>query len=408
MERGLFRNVSAQEGNPKWNQSIARVKPIYQKQNDIRSEFARDYTRILHSTAYRRLKHKTQVFFATRNDHICTRIEHVNHVASVSYTIANYLGLNTELTNAIAIGHDLGHAPFGHAGEEILHRITLTEIGDAFWHERNSLRFVDQCETLPDNEGNEHNLNLTYAVRDGIVCHCGEVDENSIFPRDEAFELYAVEKSNHYSPFTWEGCVVKIADKISYLGRDIEDARMLKVLTVSETKELVRIGREFGKIRVNEINNTLLMHHFIVDLCQNSSPKKGISFSANYLDLINTLKKFNYEYIYKHERLTNYKRYAELVIESIYQTLLNCYRGQDTLRALDRYRDVYPVLIQTFKDWLLKHSDVGRNDKKNSRYHNQVLYWLNNRTDYAQAIVDYISGMTDNFAIRIFNEITTF
>ena len=124
--------------------------------------------------------------------------------------------------------------------------------------------------------------------------------------------------------------------------------------------------------------------------------------------LVLFLKLMQYEYIYKHERLTNYKRYAELVIESIYQTLLNCYRGQDTLRALDRYRDVYPVLLQTFKDWLLKHSDVGRNDKKNSRYHNQVLYWLNNRTDYAQAIVDYISGMTDNFAIRIFNEITTF
>jgi len=408
MERGLFRTVSAIEGNSKWGQSICRLQPIYQKTDDIRSEFARDYTRILHSTAYRRLKHKTQVFFATRNDHICTRIEHVNHVASVSYTIANYLGLNTELTNAIAIGHDLGHAPFGHAGEEILQEIMVREIGKTFWHERNSLRFVDQCETLPDSEGNEHNLNLTYAVRDGIVCHCGEVDENSIFPRTEAFDLYAIEKSNHYPPFTWEGCVVKIADKISYLGRDIEDARMLKVLTVSETKELVRIGREFGKIRVNEINNTLLMHHFIVDLCKNSSPEKGIAFSANYLKLIDTLKKFNYEYIYKHERLTNYKRYAELVIDSIYHTLLNCYREKSTLTVLERYRDVYPVLVQTFNDWLFKYSDMGRKDKKSGRYQNAILYRLENRQEYAQAVVDYISGMTDNFAIRIFNEITTF
>jgi len=128
MERGLFRSVSVHEGNPQWGQSISRIKQLYKKADDIRSQFARDYTRILHSTAYRRLKHKTQVFFATHNDHICTRIEHVHHVASVSYTIANYLGLNTELTNAIAIGHDLGHAPFGHAGEEFLREIMLKEI----------------------------------------------------------------------------------------------------------------------------------------------------------------------------------------------------------------------------------------------------------------------------------------
>jgi dGTPase len=120
MQRGLFSKVSAHEGNPKWEQGISRMQPLYKKPNEIRSEFARDYNRILHCTAYRRLKHKTQVFFATSHDHVCTRIEHVTHVSSVSYTIANYLGLNTELTNAIAIGHDLGHAPFGHAGEKFL------------------------------------------------------------------------------------------------------------------------------------------------------------------------------------------------------------------------------------------------------------------------------------------------
>lgn len=240
MERGLFRKTGLYEENPKWEQGNSRLQPIDKKPDDIRSEFARDYTRILHCSAYRRLKHKTQVFFATRNDHICTRIEHVNHVASVSYTIANYLGLNTELTNAIATGHDLGHAPFGHAGETFLKEIVSKEIGESFWHERNSLRFVDKCETLPDRDGIEHNLNLTYATRDGIVCHCGEVDENSIFPRDEVLDLCSISQANHYSPFTWEGCVVKIADKISYIGRDIEDARLLKVLTVSETKKLIR------------------------------------------------------------------------------------------------------------------------------------------------------------------------
>jgi dGTPase len=187
------------------------------------------------------LKHKTQVFFATSNDHICTRLEHVNHVSSVSYTIADYLGLNTELTAAISIGHDLGHAPFGHVGERILEKILQDVIGDTFWHEGNSLRFADYYETLSDPEGYEQNLCLTYAVRDGIVCHCGEVDENALRPRDQIIDLYEIKKAGEYPPFSWEGCVVKIADKISYLGRDIEDAYTLGILTEAQKNELSKI-----------------------------------------------------------------------------------------------------------------------------------------------------------------------
>lgn len=141
--RELFSNEIMDERHSKWEHAIDRLKDLYHRHDDIRSPFARDYSRILHSTAYRRLKHKTQVFFATRHDHIYTRIEHVNHVASVSYIIAKYLGLNTELTNAIAIGHDLGHAPFGHAGEIILSKITEDKLGIKFWHEKNSLRFIE-------------------------------------------------------------------------------------------------------------------------------------------------------------------------------------------------------------------------------------------------------------------------
>jgi dGTPase len=105
---GKFLNVAANESNEKCNNIFKRENSLYKREDDIRTEFGRDYTRILHSLAYRRLKHKTQVFFNTQNDHICTRIEHVNHVESVSFTIADYLGLNTELTKAIAVGHDLG------------------------------------------------------------------------------------------------------------------------------------------------------------------------------------------------------------------------------------------------------------------------------------------------------------
>ncbi|MEI3357272.1 MAG: HD domain-containing protein [Clostridia bacterium] len=116
--KNLFINVATNEKNPNWEKSIARQEPIRKKENDVRSEFDRDYTRIIHSNAYKRLKHKTQVFFSPDNDHICTRSEHVTHVESISYSIASYLGLNTELTRAIAVSHDIGHSPFGHSGEK--------------------------------------------------------------------------------------------------------------------------------------------------------------------------------------------------------------------------------------------------------------------------------------------------
>ena len=109
-----FKNHRCDEKNPKWEQAIKREIPIYGRNNEIRTEFERDYTRILHSEAFRRLKHKTQVFYAPHNDHICTRMEHVMHVASVASTIAKYLGLNEQLASAIAMGHDIVHAPFGH------------------------------------------------------------------------------------------------------------------------------------------------------------------------------------------------------------------------------------------------------------------------------------------------------
>ena len=173
---GKFKEYSATPNNPNWEKIIKREKEIYKRENDMRSEFERDYTRILHCNAYRRLKHKTQVFFSPENDHVCTRIEHVMHVESVSYTIAKYFGLNTELTKAIATGHDIGHSPFGHAGERILSEISQKEIGENFWHERNGMEYVDKIELLQDMNQNWQNLNLTYAVRDGIISHCGEID----------------------------------------------------------------------------------------------------------------------------------------------------------------------------------------------------------------------------------------
>ncbi|SDH42385.1 deoxyguanosinetriphosphate triphosphohydrolase family protein [Desulfosporosinus hippei] len=406
MTKGIFSDVSIKIDNPKWHECISREVGIYSRSDDIRSEFARDYNRILHSNAYRRLKHKTQVFFATRNDHICTRIEHVNHVASVSYTIAKYLGLNTELTNAIALGHDLGHAPFGHAGETVLKEIASAETKQNFWHERNSLRFIDKIETLPDPSGFEQNLNLTYAVRDGIILHCGEVDENSIYPREEKVDLNCIEKSSQYAPFTWEGCVVKISDKIAYLGRDIEDAYTLNILSSYQLKQLVKILKSFIKIELSEINNTVITHRLIIDLCKSSSPENGIRFSDEYIGLINSIKAFNYENIYKHERLNVFKGYSKLILESIYGTLSNLYSEEETIYKIRKNILTYPLLLNSFLDWLLKYSNNNDRSSKRNRYNNQVIYEIEKREDYALAVIDYISGMTDSFAIKVFNELT--
>ena len=146
--KDILKSVSATEQNQKWKQMISRQKTIYKRKDDIRTDFARDYTRILHCNAYKRLKHKTQVFFSPSSDHVCTRIEHVAHVESISNTIATYLGLNTELTKAISISHDLGHSPFGHAGEKILNEISKRDLNESFWHEKNGVHFVDNIELL--------------------------------------------------------------------------------------------------------------------------------------------------------------------------------------------------------------------------------------------------------------------
>ena len=137
MEKEKFKSVATTPENSNWEKLTERTTELYSRADDVRSPFARDYTRILHSLAYRRLKHKTQVFFFFFYDHICTRMEHVAHVESVSHTIAKSLGLNDELTKAIAMGHDLGHAPFGHQGETVISQLSEKYLGEKFWHEKN-------------------------------------------------------------------------------------------------------------------------------------------------------------------------------------------------------------------------------------------------------------------------------
>ncbi len=402
MEQNKFKQAAMLESNPKWEHAVSRISPIEKRTDDIRTDFSRDYTRLLHSNAYRRLKHKTQVFFSTKNDHICTRIEHVQHVMSISFTIAQFLGLNTELTNAIAIGHDLGHAPFGHSGEKKLKEIAKRELQENFWHEKNSLRVIDRIEIAQNSKGDYVNLNLSYAVRDGIISHCGEVDEKSLFPRDEFINLYDIKRSNEYAPYTWEGCVVKLSDKIAYLGRDIEDAIRLDMLSPVQIRYLEAITN----IDASKVNNTTLIHNFIINLCKNSSPEEGIRFSEEYLQKMNAVKKFNYLNIYGHPRLTNYVKYSNLVIETLFNVLLALYENIDTLKRLENEKKNYPKLIGTFIGWLQKYA--AQEKIYSPIYKNYTLYDLNERRSYCQAIIDFIASMTDQYAIELFDEQTRF
>ena len=388
-----FEKYSANENNSNWNKIISRESPLYNRNNFMRSEFERDYTRIIHSTAYRRLKHKTQVFFSPENDHICTRIEHVTHVESISYTIAKNLGLNTELTKAIAVAHDVGHSPFGHEGEKILSEISNRDLGISFWHEKNGLELVDNIELLEDTERFKQNLDLTYAVRDGIISHCGEIDENCLKPREEFIDLNDYKFPNQYAPYTWEGCVVKISDKISYLCRDIEDAITLKIFKDIPGEEDI-------------INNTNLINNLIYDLCENSSPEKGLCLSENALNLMNRIKAFNYKYIYASDRIKPSTRYFRVVINEIYNLLKSMYDGQNTLNKLNDVSDIYPNLCKGFINFITDYYDFD--NRENLRLKNKVLFSIDNEKDFYKAIIYYISGMTDNFAIEIYNEIIHF
>ncbi len=392
--------------NPKWEHCIKRYDDLYGRTDDIRSEFNRDYNRILHSQLYRRLRHKTQVFFATKNDHICTRMEHVNHVASVSYTIANTLGLNTELTNAIAMGHDLGHPPFGHEGEYMLNKLLHENTGLKFWHEGNGIFVCDNIGTLPSPEGYQRNLSLTYGVRDGIISHCGEIDENHIKPRDEHVDLYEIVQPNQYQPYTWEACVVKISDKISYLGRDIEDAIELRLLSKKQLLKLRTLIHDFSNI--NTLNNTVLMHDLITNLCKNSNPEDGLVLSNEHLRLMDAVKKFNYENIYSHQRLLYYQKYSNLIISTLFETLKNLYIKKDFDAILKRHMNIYPEFARAFRSWLVKFSNLDLKERKRRKLENKVIYDINLEKDYYKSIVDFIAGMTDNYAIKMYHEIISF
>lgn len=281
---------------------------------DIRGPYFRDQTAIVHSLPFRRLKHKAQVFFSPNNDHVCTRIEHALHVATIAATIARGLNkasdsqLDENMTYAIGLGHDLGHAPFGHAGESILKE--KTKAIDGFIHEIHGLRVVDK---LGDRG---KSLNLTYGVRDGIICHCGESSEQKIVPRQNKINLENIKDLNFF-PSSYEGCVVRMADRIAYLGRDLEDAIYGNFVKLKDIPFTVQ--NELGK------TNGEIINRLVIDVIETSEVNGTISLSDSKYNVLRELYKFSEKKIYRHDDILWYRSYCEKIIDRLFEYLLDIY-----------------------------------------------------------------------------------
>jgi dGTPase len=345
---------------------------IEKRKEDIRGPYFRDLTAIVHSLPYRRLKHKAQVYFSPNNDHVCTRIEHAQHVATIAATIARGLKLNVDMAFAIGLGHDLGHAPFGHAGERALDQ-KCHDIG-GFMHEIHGLRVVD----VLGNRGNS--LNLTYAVRDGIICHCGEAPDRTLRPRRDHIVLERIRNRNKL-PCSWEGCAARIADRIAYLGRDLEDS--IDGGFIARENIPRKIEKELGS------TNGEIIDALVIDVIGTSKKKGEICFSDEKYAVLMELYTFSSENIYKHERLLRYKQYCERIIYEIFDYLIGIY---------DKWNSNYEAY---------RSSDGPPIDKRFGSYLERMEAIYKKERAGAKTIVrDYVSGMTDDYALRCMKEIS--
>ena len=341
----------------------------------VRTAFQRDLGRIIYSQSFRRLKHKTQVFFNPVNDHICSRLEHVIYVNYISQVIGGALNLNKDLIQAIALGHDIGHTPFGHSGERMLSKKLKEKDSKLFFeHEAHSLRVLDVLEKHSDGFG----LNLTFEVRDGILSHCGEAyNETAISPvRDKKEEelTYLVPKKDRRGPATLEGWVVKMADKIAYVGRDVEDA--LRMGIVNEDYFVSEEGKYLGS------SNSEIINSLVEDVIENSFDKDEIRFSAKTGEALAGILDSNLNKIYKATKITTYEAYADLIISSLFDTFMDALenRTEDTEPANE--------MIRKFFGFVDNHPQ--KDDPEDIMP--LPIY-----------VSDYIAGMTDGFAIQCFD-----
>ena len=267
--------------------------------DDIRTRFSRDADRIIHSRAYARYIDKTQVFYLVDNDHITHRVLHVQLVSKIARTIGRSLRLNEDLIEAIALGHDIGHIPYGHTGEACLSAICEEEGIGPFRHNVQSIRFLDRIE----------DCDLTLQVLDGILCHNGEGYDHRLKPapyRDwAAFDARVAavqERGDDPTPMTLEGCVVRFADTIAYIGRDIQDAR--EVNLIGEGEPLPPNAAEVLGPSNREIVHALIMN---VVASSDSSGEGCIAYDDEHAAALKSLKDFNYRRIYENRLLTSEK-----------------------------------------------------------------------------------------------------
>ena len=342
--------------------------------DDFRTEFHRDYTRIIHSRAFRRLRHKTQVFIHPQNDHLCTRLEHSLHVASVAMTIARALRLNEDLVTAIAVGHDLGHAPFGHKGEKSLNALVKRH-GLSFSHELHSLRLVDHLES-PYRE--YAGLNLTFAVRDGIACHYGEGFELSLSPdRDKSPDSLLSMVSGEARPMTLEGCVVRWADKVAYLGRDLEDALTLSIIRQEDIPGIVRE-------RLGTTNREIIAN-LVHELALSGDERDCISIRTEMHDALNEFYQFNMKSIYQTDEATRHYKQIDRAVVFLFEFL--CTRLDEADGDIKPFESAQETCLKIFAQFLEE----------------DVRNW---QTESApQLVLDFIAGMTDSFFVNSFTEL---
>ncbi len=348
------------------------VDAIHKKEidteNDVRDPFFHDIDKIIHSKAYSRYIDKTQVFYLFENDHITHRVLHVQFVSKIGRTIGRSLKLNEDLIEAMALGHDLGHTPYGHDGERILSSLCREHNVGYFAHNAQSVRALLHLA----NKGK--GINLSLQTLDGILNHNGELPSQKYYPDynksweqfEEEYNSFFDKVKPKYRPMTLEGCVVRISDIIAYIGRDIEDAILLNLIKRED------IPKEITDIVGN--SNKTIINTFVNDLIENSFGKEYLSFSDKVYNALTALKKFNFDKIYTAD-----------VIKTDYEKI----------------KKIFRMLFNTYLDDL-------NNDNKNSAIYNYLVDGMqtnyNNETKKERVVIDFIAGMTDDFFNNQFRE----
>lgn len=336
--------------------------------DDIRPNYFRDIDRIIYSLSYTRYIDKTQVFSNKQNDHISKRIIHVQLVSKIARTIGRALSLNEDLIEAQALGHDIGHVPFGHLGERILDEISMHYDNCHFMHNVQSVR------NLMFLENNGKGMNLTVQTLDGILCHNGEFMQDLYKPKAKTKEDFLNDYEKCYKdpkhaksliPMTLEGCVVRISDIIGYLGRDIEDAVRLGVFDVKEIPESIQ--------KILGHNNRDIISTITTDIINNSLGKDYIKMSPEIYKAVKDLKKFNYEHIYNLANSAEEIKHIHYMFNKLFEYLYNSIENEE------RDKRVYTIYLDCMDEKYLKSTNTARK------------------------VIDYISGMTDEYFIDEFN-----